>query len=540
MVLLLLACADGPSKDGPLDTADPGDSASGDTADSNDTADSTDTEDSSLPGDADGDGHVDAALGGDDCDDGDAWTYPGAEEWCDPVDHDCDGEALEAGVCAKAQVVEALAGATVRADPADYPYLSMLWSDLDDDGDDEWVVSVSTEGGVHAMIDAPISQGEVAALDGASHTFQWDGSGSCYTMLGVPDFDGDGVGDLVMVGYGYLWPDTGAHVLLGPASDWPSNIAYPGDADAHWMRWDEEDGFGYDADAGGDVNGDGLADIVLTTRSSDAQAVLIPGRADPVSGSAGNETLLTSDFGNGVAFVGDQDGDGLSDLIFDEYGVTWVSGAGVEIGGVGDWGAVELDALSDTDCLFQYAVKTEIGDWTGDGLDDVAWDCVAANPGSDGVTQRAVHLLDGAALAVAPAGSWPGDLSAGSWSVDYSLADAVSRPNVSGDLDGDGIEDLLFEHRFGEMGEDHLAIIPVLSTDGVPGPGTDPAARGYSLRSGFEDAEPSAVGSLATGDVDGDGRIDLAFLAGSYMDRSNVEARVLFGWDLPWHEPEWW
>lgn len=41
--------------------------------------------------DADGDGHIDAALGGDDCDDDDAGVHPGAAEVCDGIDTDCDG-----------------------------------------------------------------------------------------------------------------------------------------------------------------------------------------------------------------------------------------------------------------------------------------------------------------------------------------------------------------------------------------------------------------------------------------------------------------
>ena len=44
--------------------------------------------------DADGDGHLSDATGGDDCDDGDATVYPGAvEDLTDAIDSDCDGYA---------------------------------------------------------------------------------------------------------------------------------------------------------------------------------------------------------------------------------------------------------------------------------------------------------------------------------------------------------------------------------------------------------------------------------------------------------------
>ena len=45
--------------------------------------------------DADGDGFLDAACGGDDCDDGNAEIYPGHSEVCDGVDNNCDGKTDE-------------------------------------------------------------------------------------------------------------------------------------------------------------------------------------------------------------------------------------------------------------------------------------------------------------------------------------------------------------------------------------------------------------------------------------------------------------
>ncbi len=56
-------------------------------ADSGGNTDDTD----SYGIDADGDGHNSTDTGGDDCDDADPHTYPGAEELCDGVDNDCSG-----------------------------------------------------------------------------------------------------------------------------------------------------------------------------------------------------------------------------------------------------------------------------------------------------------------------------------------------------------------------------------------------------------------------------------------------------------------
>ncbi len=45
--------------------------------------------------DDDGDGHDREDCGGDDCNDNDADIYPGADEWCDLADNDCDGDVDE-------------------------------------------------------------------------------------------------------------------------------------------------------------------------------------------------------------------------------------------------------------------------------------------------------------------------------------------------------------------------------------------------------------------------------------------------------------
>src|SRR5690242_2360299 len=57
------------------------------------------TEDPDTRADDDGDLHDDLAHGGDDCDDHDPTVHGTAEELCDGLDQDCDGELDEGTAC---------------------------------------------------------------------------------------------------------------------------------------------------------------------------------------------------------------------------------------------------------------------------------------------------------------------------------------------------------------------------------------------------------------------------------------------------------
>jgi hypothetical protein len=85
------------------DTSSPDSAETGDSHPEADSADSADDTGNAPPPDLDCDGHVDIAAGGDDCDDRNDTVYPGAEEGCDPMDHNCEVQILEAGVCGKVQ-----------------------------------------------------------------------------------------------------------------------------------------------------------------------------------------------------------------------------------------------------------------------------------------------------------------------------------------------------------------------------------------------------------------------------------------------------
>ncbi|RME24951.1 MAG: hypothetical protein D6798_10040, partial [Deltaproteobacteria bacterium] len=299
---------------------------------------------------------------------------------------------------------------------ANYTYLGRELADLGDvDGDDVADFAVSTtaldvngtnDGALYVLTGASTGTTDIAAeavlLWGASAGDQFS-QGSA----GVGDFDGDGIGDLVV---GANLEDTAgnnagaAYLFLGPI-DTDRSAA---DADARWTGEAERDNAG-DAVAGGaDVNGDGTLDVVIGApqagASDEGAAYLVSGSSAPSSGSLGDADAIVRGtdtdqrLGIAVAMFADLDGDGTGDLGIADgtrescasdsapghsflfygalTGATTVATADVTItgGATGDCAGAQLRS---------------IGDLSGDGNPDVA----VGAPGAEG--SGAVYIIEG-------------------------------------------------------------------------------------------------------------------------------------------------
>jgi hypothetical protein len=116
-----------------------------------------------VQGDLDGDGHPGPELWGTDCDDAAPEVNAAAEERCDDLDNDCDGEVDEAG------------------DPRTF------FTDADGDGfgDGDPIVSCSSPGASTAAVDGDCD-------DGAAHLHPYDSDGDgSLDACGWRQFDGD-------------------------------------------------------------------------------------------------------------------------------------------------------------------------------------------------------------------------------------------------------------------------------------------------------------------------------------------------------------
>ncbi|MFZ5480713.1 MAG: integrin alpha, partial [Myxococcota bacterium] len=195
-----------------------------------------------------------------------------------------------------------------------------------------------------------------------------DGFGAAIASLG--DRDGDGLAEL-LVGA----PEADAVYLLAGDSLTQGGQTAPGDA---WLEGEAGDAFGYATALAGDLDGDGTPDVAIGAPGRDDHA-----GAAVVALDDGTLTLTgerPGDYAGGaLAGAGDVDGDGLADLLVGAWG---------QDGGATRGGAVYVvlgDALGDGVALADASatlVSGEAGaylgsalagghDYTGDGLPEV-------------------------------------------------------------------------------------------------------------------------------------------------------------------------
>jgi Ca2+-binding RTX toxin-like protein len=234
-----------------------------------------------------------------------------------------------------------------------------------------------------------LTNGAIATTDG----FQIVGgltAGLGVSVSGAGDVNGDGLSDVIVSG-----TDSTAYVVYGNATGTTVNAAPGALASSNSIGFrigtlQNTSDFARIVSSAGDVNGDGLADVIVGSHYSNS-AYVIYGNAtgSPVSidaaggipSSLGFQILSAKvmDFGNWVSSAGDVNGDGLADVIIgtntDSVGAYVVygnaSGTFVSVNANGDIAASNgFRITGPASGIYGYRVSGA-GDINGDGLADL-------------------------------------------------------------------------------------------------------------------------------------------------------------------------
>ena len=270
----------------------------------------------------------------------------------------------------------------------------------------------------------------LSGIDGSVlYNFNGDSFGDQFgtSVSGAGDVNGDGFADLIV---GASQDDEGsARVFSGV----DGSVLYNFDGDSFI------DQFGFSVSGAGDVNGDGVADLIVGARLDDNNGSN-SGSARVFSGTDGS-VLYTFDgdsagdfFGQSVSGAGDVNGDGFDDLIvgapldsIDPIDVTDSGSARVLSGADGSVlytfnGDSALDAFGNS--------VSGAGDVNGDGFDDLI--VGAPTDSTNGTDSGSATVLSGADGSVLY--KFVGDSAFQLFGLSVSGA---------GDVNGDGADDLI-------------------------------------------------------------------------------------------------
>ncbi len=407
-------------------------------------------------------------------------------------------------------------------------------------------------------------------LDGAA---AGDYSGRSVSAAG--DINGDGIGDLIVGAFG-ADPNGGysgsSYVVFGKTTGFTTPLALSSLSGTDGFRLDgvaAADYSGFSVSAAGDINGDGIGDLIVGAVGADpngnsaaGSSYVVFGKTSPFAPTLALSSLSGSDgfrldgvaaddrSGRSVSAAGDINGDGIGDLIVGAYRAdpngSYSGSSYVVFGKTSPFApTLALSSLSGSDGFRLDGVAADdrsgrsvsaAGDINGDGIGDLIVGASFADP--NGPDSGSSYVVFGKTSPFAPTLALSSLNGSDGFRLDGAAAYDLSGISVSaaGDINGDGIGDLIVGASFadpngGNSGSSYVVFgktspfAPTLALSSLNG------SDGFRL-DGAAANDRSGSSVSAAGDINGDGIGDLIVGADGADPNGNSAAGssyVVFG-----------